>query len=364
MEKVVLTRKDLFEEVWKHPLTSLAHKYAMSDCGLRKVCIKHNIPLPKSGHWSKAKFGKAPKPPKLPRGAEELEQITLVLRKEGESYVPTSNPVINKQRDIEDSGVLLELEKDFRKADPLVRTTKKFLEMKYDYRKNRDAWFAARELSIGVDTSKELQKRALLIFDRIIKVLKHRDCKVFVKSNNAFVSKFGEELDFRIREKQKASYTKDSHGWRTRTYTPTGLLIFQLEYGYWCTEWIDKKQPLENQISKIVAKIELRLEEKQQERIDREERRKQEEVEREIQAQKAAIREAELEKTKQLFVNFEIWKKAKELREYIAELEHKNHDPGYIQWAKHKIDWFDPSVQKEDSLLIEDDKAVLYNRIG
>lgn len=186
-DKIQLTREQLFEEVWTQPLTSLADKYTISDSGLRKLCVRNNIPLPKSGHWSKAKFGKAPKPPKLPSDGHKQKSITLILRKEGESYVPSSNPIINRQREIDDSGVMLELEKDFRKADPLVRTTKKFLEMKYDYRKNRDAWFAVRELSISVDTSKDLQRRALLILDRIIKVLKQRGCKVFVRGNNAFV---------------------------------------------------------------------------------------------------------------------------------------------------------------------------------
>ena len=50
MERVTITRKQLFDEVWRTPLLQLANKYAISDVGLRKLCIKQNIPLPKAGH--------------------------------------------------------------------------------------------------------------------------------------------------------------------------------------------------------------------------------------------------------------------------------------------------------------------------
>lgn len=58
MKQIILTRQELFNEVWSTPLLKLANKYAISDVGLRKLCIKQKIPLPKAGHWSKAKFGK------------------------------------------------------------------------------------------------------------------------------------------------------------------------------------------------------------------------------------------------------------------------------------------------------------------
>lgn len=357
--KTTITRAELFNEVWAFPLTTLANKYAISDTGLRKICVKNNIPLPKSGHWSKAKFGKAPKQPKLPPSESGKEKIELRLRMDGETYIPTANPVILRQHEIENSCVDLIIEKDFRKADPLVKTTKKFLEMKLNYNKNKDAYYAARDSSIGVDVSKEQRRRGLLIIDRIVKILKQRGHEVFVRDGSAYIQSNGEEIDFRLREKQNASFTENNYGWRDRTLTPSGRLIIQMEYRYWCKEWIDKKQPLENQISKIIANMELRLEEKKQERIGREERRKQEEIQREIKAQKAAIRQAELEKIKQLFSNFETWKKVKEMREYITVLDANNHSSDYIQWAKDKVDWFDPSVMKEDKMLnIEDRKKL------
>jgi hypothetical protein len=60
MEK---TRQELFEFVWSMPVTKLSKQFELSDVGLRKICIKHQIPLPLQGHWTRKQFGKeAPRP--------------------------------------------------------------------------------------------------------------------------------------------------------------------------------------------------------------------------------------------------------------------------------------------------------------
>ena len=56
--KKEFTRKELYDLVWNKPLTHIAKDYNFSDNGIRKICKKHNIPLPKNGHWSKLKFNK------------------------------------------------------------------------------------------------------------------------------------------------------------------------------------------------------------------------------------------------------------------------------------------------------------------
>lgn len=61
-------REKLFNEVWSEPMTTVAKRYGLSDNGLRKRCIKLEIPLPPVGHWAKIQAGKesAPKPKLLP----------------------------------------------------------------------------------------------------------------------------------------------------------------------------------------------------------------------------------------------------------------------------------------------------------
>ena len=47
------TRQELYDLVWTTPLGKLAKRYGLSDVGLRKICVKHDIPTPPLGYWAK-----------------------------------------------------------------------------------------------------------------------------------------------------------------------------------------------------------------------------------------------------------------------------------------------------------------------
>ncbi len=71
-------RTKLYNEVWSEPVTTVAERYGISDNGLRKRCIKLQIPLPPIGYWAKLKAGaKVPKP-KLP--VLKVKEETIVLK--------------------------------------------------------------------------------------------------------------------------------------------------------------------------------------------------------------------------------------------------------------------------------------------
>ncbi len=63
MEK---SRQELFELVWSMPMTKISKQFELSDVGLRKICVKHQIPLPLQGHWTRKQFGKEDPRPELP----------------------------------------------------------------------------------------------------------------------------------------------------------------------------------------------------------------------------------------------------------------------------------------------------------
>ena len=92
MNNEVLTREALYGLVWSTPLLALSKKYAISDNGLRKVCTRLNIPLPKGGHWMKVQFGKKVKVMPLPEDANVDQTVLLELRNEGDP-IRSSNPV-------------------------------------------------------------------------------------------------------------------------------------------------------------------------------------------------------------------------------------------------------------------------------
>jgi hypothetical protein len=58
-EKVIeIHRDELYEQVWKLPVSRLAPKYGISDVGLSKICRKLKVPKPPRGYWTKIQFGK------------------------------------------------------------------------------------------------------------------------------------------------------------------------------------------------------------------------------------------------------------------------------------------------------------------
>jgi hypothetical protein len=68
MNQIRLTRRELYDLVWSESLLSLSKKYEISDVGLRKVCKRMNIPLPRLGYWQKLRTGR---------------RISLILQKNG-----------------------------------------------------------------------------------------------------------------------------------------------------------------------------------------------------------------------------------------------------------------------------------------
>lgn len=88
MEKTeVITREELYNLVWENPLSKLAKKYNLSDNGLRKVCKKLDIPLPKNGYWQKIQFNKKVIKEKLPLNNTVEASITLKFRKNSETVI-------------------------------------------------------------------------------------------------------------------------------------------------------------------------------------------------------------------------------------------------------------------------------------
>jgi len=50
---ITVNRNELYEQVWREPVSRLAPKYGISDVGLKKICRKLNVPTPPLGYWTK-----------------------------------------------------------------------------------------------------------------------------------------------------------------------------------------------------------------------------------------------------------------------------------------------------------------------
>ncbi|WP_374652315.1 hypothetical protein [Dongia sp.] len=73
-----MTRAELYALVWETPMIRLAKSFGLSDVGLRKICVKHDVPTPPLGYWAKLAHGKKVRQPALPPLRDDIEdQIDL-----------------------------------------------------------------------------------------------------------------------------------------------------------------------------------------------------------------------------------------------------------------------------------------------
>ena len=115
-----------------------------------------------------------------------------------------------------------------------------------------------------------------------------------------------------------------------------------------------ESEKLEERLGDILITLYEKAEENRITREAREEaeRKKAEEARR--REENRQRKEQEIRLVKELVNKAEDYKIAKEIREYIqAMIESENEDitPEWIEWAKKKADWYDPSIAIEDEYL-------------
>ncbi len=71
----------------------------------------------------------------------------------------------------------------------------------------------------------------------------------------------GEEIEISLREKLQRTIVEEKN-WNTAIYKPTGVLIFKMDRSAWVKEWVDGKLPLEQQLSNIIASLEIKAQTK------------------------------------------------------------------------------------------------------
>lgn len=221
--KASFSRKDLYDLVWSTPLTALSKKYNISDNGLRKMCKRLNVPLPRSGYWQKIKHGKTPRKIELTPNSNDKEIITLEIVTENTIRVSTVLEKTRTQQKLIEKAVgdKLTVPKKLNNPDKLIAEFKGRHEVS-----ERGDWSKAYHQypnALDIVVTKESLHRALRFFDTIIKIIKIRGCSIGFGHNCTCVEIKGEKLEIRLREKNKITKEKDHHGWTSNKYEPTGI---------------------------------------------------------------------------------------------------------------------------------------------
>ena len=320
METIEVTRKELYDIVWSTSLSKLTQQYALSNEGIKKLCKQFEIPMPDNGYWMKLKFNKAVKKPKFNSNFSGEDKITLTKREEGNLVNVDQTPLTIRTKEIlSDPKAPLLVPDKLTKPDILIQNTKS----EHENWKKKDFYRNDKIDTVSIHAEEENYNRALRISDGFIKLLRYRGHSFRRDRNNSGPRIIVNDIEFyfHLREAQKRIPPVTQYG--SSTYISTGILVMKIGEGYRAKEWKDGSIKLENQLAKIVAKIELDA----QEELEWRERCRLNEIKREeerrIRLEFEVHKENEFVKTKKLFSDSEKFNKVTIYRNYIKATEQK-----------------------------------------
>jgi hypothetical protein len=355
-----LTRKELYNLVWSTPLTQLAKDFGLSDNGLRKICKKYDIPLPKMGHWQKIQYGKKVEQEKLAH-FEKWTNIKITIHEsevdEEEHYL---TKLAKRVKEIELAcSALLPVPESLTNIHPLVKAAKENLNTK----KQKKSWRNLPECIhtnwdlLSISVQKHNVPRALRIMNTFIKMAESRGHKVILEDQKTTLVIDGEKFSIRFREKHNRQVIPDQR-WSSTEMVPNDILSIKYD-NLFDKEWADKGSLLEEQLSRILAFFEIRSvqdkEERERWRIVQIEAERKREIERKQQAQ----REWEAQKQGLLITKADKWHKAESLRLFITKIEEsKDNSPKvkeWLKWAKLQLEELDPISNDIESFITQFD---------
>ncbi len=375
-------REKLYEEVWAKPVVDVAVQYGVSDVAIHKICKSLNVPVPPRGYWAKLRAGEKLKKTPLPKtkGISEIVGIRtfegvkdsnaalqpLVFLSEDERQkiliaaqqiqMPTENALLHKKI----KGYMSAVKKwnnNNTKPEGAQRSYKNY--------SNRPPFLA------GV-ISDETLPRVYRILDALFRQVEslggsvNDDLSLQARNERAYLEVFEaqDEVEHKItrQEAKELLIYEDAqrhHTWASKPnirkydYIFNRRLRISIRKGRYFrdTDTVN----IESRLGDILIEL---YEESELVRLDREAReeaeRKRKEEERLREERRIRYNE-EVERTIALTNLAQDYDVACKIRTYISALEsNENMDEKtarWVDWAKKKADWFDPTIARIDEFL-------------
>lgn len=350
MNKIVLTRKELYDLTWSKSISTIANEFQIKPHRLREICKENKIPLPDRGYWSKLRFKKEVDKIQLPIIENDNLQIDLMTRKFRTDYHKRAFELAQRQ------DLNFKVPGRISTYHPLVESSKNLLE-KIDNSKNKLRYWevAQKHNLLPIHTNPKLRARALRFMNTLIKVIEAMDSNITFYCNTAHVEMFGQKTEINLRQKVHRIRTTNENGWTSDSWEESEKLEFQAGPSFRQKSWIDNtKRNIEECLPEIIAWIEKDC------RYWHDLRAEQaiEENKKALQAQKVeaikAQQEEEQAKVNQLFSDAENWSKAQMIEQFINEVEQQfiqqkqinSKTRTYITWARSIISDINPLSEK------------------
>jgi hypothetical protein len=360
-QPVVVTRDDLYRQVWETPMSRLGEQYGITGNGLAKICERLKVPYPPRGYWSKKAAGHKVISYQLPPPSADTPRNVRIVPTRPKPEAPklteeTSTKIEEVRKELADTSIPDRL---LRPHPIIAHWLEEHDRRKREARRERDPWL--KQITDPGEFS-EMDRRKHRILDVLFKALEKRGGKAKEGERAVlYVEMQGEKVELQIREKQKKGRRplseseqrwadKGDKGWR-QAMQPTGKLTFVIKTYLpdgLQTEWIETDdKPLEVWLPDIVAMFVAAGP------LLVEQRRRREEVERERQI--AERRRYEEEQECRLDDNR--WRRFTEIaqqqkdydlaRRFLSAIRASNPDPqvqagnsniaAWMEWAEKRI---------------------------
>jgi hypothetical protein len=268
-EPVVLSREELYRQVWETPMIRLGEKYGISGNGLKKVCHRLDVPYPPLGYWAKLRAGKAMKVPALPEPTPSTPRDVKISPTPLSLPVPKVDPAVAEQLEIARAKAAdVVVPGSLRRPHPMIATwLAEHARKEAEARRDRSIRGAAYKPEPFTD----LDRRQQRILDTLFKAVEKRGFAVKGRAPYQLWLETGKErLDFSLRERMKQvkrplTEEEKNRGfysnrqWR-RESVPTGELIFLIKTYLapgLTAAWRDGERRLEEQMSDVVSVLSI-----------------------------------------------------------------------------------------------------------
>lgn len=129
VEKIVLSRKELYDLVWSKPMTALIQKYEIKNSELRKILSEMSIPIPEMGYWQKIQYGKSVTIKELPIDFSGRKEVSITIRENPISFNKSPQKTLKESLE-NDSNLPTKVNQKLAKPDILIIEARESLKKK------------------------------------------------------------------------------------------------------------------------------------------------------------------------------------------------------------------------------------------
>lgn len=363
-EQAAITRQEIYDLVWRKPLTHLAIDFGVSDQWLARLCEREKIPRPPPGYWSKLAAGKCvgARPP-LPAGKRGADAIVF------RSFAPSEPPITPRSQVEKLKTELPAIRFSERLIQPHPIVAERIASRKEELRARSEYYDRGSREWEKVTPFDSADRRLLCVLNGICQALDARGVALGRNERGELTARSGvDAIVFQLRYRmRRVKIPTAPDEWSAPLKGPdvmrcdlelTGDLIFEV------TSWLPagfrrkwREGPtyrLEQFASDIVATVILALPAIAAEREAKEERARFYEMRAKQQREQQAQRRLDKNRFRRLTEYAEAWRTTSLVRRFVAAMRETDLDMDAVidgmtvaQWLK----WADVAADRRDPLL-------------